>query len=522
MPPKKKSHYALHFYFIFALVTIFSNASVIFFQVFMTNVVLLPDESARFLEIFLQSSNWYYSGWLSYAFPFFIVMPISISYILPVGKYLSVYGKGKDEFPTEKVMRRALSLPSFIASISLLGWLIALSMATYFLLISWNGVSLSLVLRSAYLYLAQGLLVFVFNYYLFDIMGRRKLIPIVFREARISDVKRVRNFSLKARFLILWMAITILPVSIFLLIINALSGYVPEVAKLFYGKSFGMAVFFLIATFLITTFIARAISRPLSEMDQAAKRIQEGDFEISVTVLSADELGRLCESLNTTAKSLGEKELIKDTFGRMVDPNVRDYLLAGNLKLGGESKTATVLFADIRDFTTMSEAMNPVELVTLLNRYFSAMTFAIESEGGMVNKFIGDAVMALFGVPVSQADHADAAIRASVKMQVALAELNRELKSERKGEIRIGIGIHSGELVAGNIGSGSRMEYTVIGDTVNVASRIEGLCKKTGESLLISKDTVQLLSSREDLETLGNFEVKGRVEPVQVFRKIPG
>jgi len=187
--------------------------------------------------------------------------------------------------------------------------------------------------------------------------------------------------------------------------------------------------------------------------------------------------------------------------------------------LGGKRCQVVILFADIRDFTTLATAMAPEELVNLLNRYFELMVGAILKEQGTIDKFIGDAVMAEFGTPIFRGDKVEtcAAVRAALGMRQALQELRQTLAQEGKPLIFNGIGINIGEVVAGNLGSSQKLEYTVIGDPVNVASRIEGLTKTLGHDILISEAVQQLV--QDDFETiaLGTFQLKGRSEPVGIY-----
>ena len=218
------------------------------------------------------------------------------------------------------------------------------------------------------------------------------------------------------------------------------------------------------------------------------------------------------------ALELKEKEFIKDTFGKIVDPRVRDHLLSGNIKLGGELKEATILFIDIRDFTSISEKMQPDKVVVLLNRYFEKMSQCITEENGLVNKYIGDAILAIFGVPIKLDNHSNAAIRAALKMRIERNLLNKELVKEGFPSIQTGIGIHTGEVLAGNIGSTSRMEYTVIGDAVNIASRIEKLCKQFNYDLILSEATVMQLSDIFNPIYLDTVKIRGKEQLIKIFQ----
>ena len=189
--------------------------------------------------------------------------------------------------------------------------------------------------------------------------------------------------------------------------------------------------------------------------------------------------------------------------------------MQGNAELGGRTLDVTVMFCDIRGFTSLSETMPPPELVSLLNEYFTGLEKCIRAHGGVINKYIGDAVMALFGAPVPSEQHAEDAFAAAQDMRRELVLMNRGFASRGLPQLRFGIALHSGPVLAGNIGAASRMEYTVIGDTVNTASRIEGLCKQYGKDLLVSESTERLLGG--GLAFVDEADIRGRKEKVRLY-----
>ena len=214
-----------------------------------------------------------------------------------------------------------------------------------------------------------------------------------------------------------------------------------------------------------------------------------------------------------------QARFVRRAFGAYLSPDlVRDLAEhPERLELGGETRDISVLFSDIRGFTTLSESLAPADLVALLNRYFTPVTRAIQAEGGFVDKFIGDAVMALFNAPVDLPDHPDAACRAAAGMVRALEAFNAEQAARGRPTIDIGIGIHTGEAVVGNMGSEERLNYTALGDSVNVASRLEGLTKEYGRRILITEETRDRLQGEWKTDFLGTVPVKGRERPVSVY-----
>jgi class 3 adenylate cyclase len=268
-------------------------------------------------------------------------------------------------------------------------------------------------------------------------------------------------------------------------IVELSRAFAPVVVMVMIGLSFIVGEVVTLAAF------RRVAQQPLNSLIDRMRSVAVGDFSVRTTVLSGDGIGVLKGHFNTMVEGLEEREKIRDTFGRLVSAEIAEKLMSGGgVDLEGEEIITTVMFADIRSFTALSERMAPRDLVTFLNEYFSFVVRPITAERGVVNKFIGDSVMAVFSPVFGVEDHAEAAIRAAMGMRAALAAFNAEGRWER---VRQGVGIHTGVLVAGTVGAEDRREYTVIGDTVNVASRIESQTKVAETDILISGATVDLL-----------------------------
>lgn len=266
--------------------------------------------------------------------------------------------------------------------------------------------------------------------------------------------------------------------------------------------------------------ISRKVTRPLQQLATGARRIEAGDYQQTVDIPLHDEIGELAQAFNGMARGLAEKEKVRNLLGKVVSPEVASELLKGDIELGGEEREVTVLFSDVRGFTALCEGQSPKQILSLLNEYFSAITAVIEANGGVVDKFIGDAVMALFGAPIAQADATERAIRTAFGMEQALANVNANFSTRGLPPIAIGIGINTGKVVAGNMGAPSRLNYTVIGDGVNLASRLEGLTKQFGATIIVSATCVQAAPGFSYRE-LGVTQVKGRQEPVRIFEPLP-
>ena len=241
---------------------------------------------------------------------------------------------------------------------------------------------------------------------------------------------------------------------------------------------------------------------------------------LTLLPLMSQEEGGVRKRLGTLLmiEDISSEKRMKSTMSRYMDPRVASQLLAGGEDvLGGKNVTATVLFSDIRGFTTLSEELGPTHTVSLLNEYFSIMVEVINRQGGMLDKFIGDAIMAAFGLPVPHDDDEDRAVRAAIGMITALNEWNEERAAAGKTAVQIGIGLNTDSIVSGNIGSPRRMDYTVIGDGVNLASRLEGACKEYSASILISENTYKRLRGTYRAREIDSVLVKGKSQPVAIY-----
>ncbi|MCB1139766.1 MAG: HAMP domain-containing protein, partial [Leptospiraceae bacterium] len=247
----------------------------------------------------------------------------------------------------------------------------------------------------------------------------------------------------------------------------------------------------LASAFLLVFLFARTLSVPIVRLARATGAVGRGDYSVRIEPTTRDEIGQLTHSFLLMTRGLQEREHIKEAFGKFVSPDIAERALRGEIKLGGERRTGTVFFSDLRNFTGLSEKRQPEEVVDFLNRYFTVMVDCIQSHGGVVDKFIGDAIMAHWGTLAPSATDTADAIRAALDMRQSLLVLNAEFEKEGVPPLRFGCGINTGPVIAGQIGSEKRLEYTVIGDTVNLASRIEYLNKLFGTDILISSYTMQ-------------------------------
>jgi adenylate cyclase len=279
----------------------------------------------------------------------------------------------------------------------------------------------------------------------------------------------------------------------------------------------------LFISILLIWFFSKTLSRPLRVLAAAAGRIEEGEFDLDLKVKTHDEVGLLTRSFVSMGKGLAERERLKTSFGKFINKSIAEQAAKGELKLGGETKQATIFFSDIRSFTSISEMLEPNEVVEFLNDYMTRMVDCVEKTGGVVDKFIGDAVMAVWGAPVSSGSPAEDAlncVKTALMMREALLEFNKGRGGEKRPVIHIGCGINSGRVLAGQIGSSRRMEYTVIGDAVNLASRTEELNKPLWTDILITEHTRKLIAGQILTEEMPPVTLKGKEQPVRIFAVI--
>jgi adenylate cyclase len=279
-----------------------------------------------------------------------------------------------------------------------------------------------------------------------------------------------------------------------------------------------LSFFIVLLGISIAILLGIGFSRPITKLVLAAKEIGKGNFHYKINMVRKDEFGDLATAFNYMAEELLKKLLIQKSFGRYVSPEVMEMILSQPEEtwLKGTRSEASILFTDIRGFTAYSETRDPEEVVEALNEYFEITTQSILKYGGYIDKFIGDAVLGVFGVPVHYDDHAERAVRAAMDMQKELQQQSGKNKNPFLS--KIGIGINSGVVVSGNLGSQVKMEYTVIGDSVNVASRLNSLAGP-GE-IIISEPILEWVKNMVTVTALPPQKIKGKSELVQAFQII--
>jgi adenylate cyclase len=497
------AHYFRNCYIGMISISFLSNAVVVASITWLSGFFIAPEQ--RYLSRIIDNDPVVLFS--SRILPFLIVMPFIYLVISP-GFAADFVRKIAD---STRLQKRALQLPILVSLLATSGWVIGIFSFTAILFFR-PGIPRQFIWDSLIFTWVLAAMALLICYYSLEFINRRLILPKISEQIKPEALMGAFNLSIRMRLVLHLLATVGLPLIILARIIFFLDAHKP--ADFEYLATRDLVLLLLLIVFigvLLTWLQSKFISAPLREMQSATTRIQTGEFTTSVSVTSGDEIGTLAADINAMARGLAEREEMRETFGRIVDPSVRDYLL-GSGQLDGELRVISVLFCDLAGFTGFSERNSPAEVVKFLNRYFELAQNVVSAHGGIINKFIGDAFMAIFNAPVPLKTHADAAIAAALQFRASYIGL-----SDEKPGIRLGI--HSGEVLAGRIGSEQRQEYTVIGDAVNVAARIEALGKKVGENLLLSDATAELATKESvpQLRKIGKIMLRGKSSGTVVY-----
>ena len=450
------------------------------------------------------------------------IITMIIPFVVPCA-LCTVYAKNHNWNDVQQKKKLLVNTPLVFSLIGISGWTTGLAIniiLIFYLKLKIGFSALSIILDYTFPHIFLMIFTFMGTFFILETINRKYVLPRFIPDGHISEIKGVINPSITLIYILLYITICLFPCFILSsTLIRNLNITLPvqNLANIIIL----MGIVFTL-NLLLTIVISRFYSKPLLRLKDCAQNIANGNYDIRTGITTGDELGVLSDTFNDMAVSLQEKELMYETFGKVVTPEIRNWLLQGNTKLGGETVCATILFCDIRGFTSLSEQIKPEQVVKLLNKYFFAMEQCIVKHNGIINKYIGDAIMAIFGVPVPNEKQAIDAYKCCLYMRKTLTELNKELENENLPPIKFGIGLHTGNVLAGNIGSNSRMEYTVIGDAVNVASRIESLCKEYNCDLLISETTAEGIIADESfssqLKSIGETQIRGRKTAISIYK----
>ncbi len=372
--------------------------------------------------------------------------------------------------------------------------------------------------------LVGGVVATAITFFAHDLLWR-PVIPVFFPDGQLSSVDAFR-LPVLGRLLIAFFFVGVYPLAILATLTwgraqALLTAPDPEAVL---NNLLAMEIYLLIAGVMasigLSMFVTRAISGPLSDLQSAMKRVEEDDLDAQVQVVTGDELGYLGEQFNKMVAGLRQARKLRNLLDLYISPEVAREALRSGAGLGGRQTECSVLFSDIRSFTSISERLAPEQLIELLNRYMMTMVDIIVDNQGIVNKFGGDSLLAIFGTPLNPAqDHAARAVHAAQGMQQALGDFNQAQRAGRGPALETGIGIATGQVVAGNIGGRERIEYTVLGDTVNLASRLQDKTKQLGHPILLSELTFEQANRYGQLraDRYDGLLVKGKRDDVVAY-----
>ena len=303
-------------------------------------------------------------------------------------------------------------------------------------------------------------------------------------------------------------------------LINVITGLVVAALTSNGGGTDALGINVLIALFVsftisfeLTVLLTRSILRPVEDLEAATERIRQGRFDEHVPVTTSDEFGELSSAFNQMVDGLAERERLREAFGTYLDEEVAAHLINEDFEPHGQEVEVSLVFCDVRDFTTAAAESSASEVVARLNELFECIVPIVAQHRGHIDQFIGDAVLAVFGAPEQVPQHADRAVQCAI-------ELARTINSRRPGGFEVGIGVNSGKVVAGAIGGAGRLSFSVIGDAVNLCSRVEAATRETGDPVLITADTRALLSETIEIEPRGEREIRGYERRVDLYAPV--
>jgi len=426
----------------------------------------------------------------------------------------------------ELVRRRAIMVPYMFGALAFAGWIGAGLIWGVLYPLIWGFFTPERSMRSLFgITGVAGTVTAALVFFAVEHQWRHAL-PAFFPGGDLSAVAGVLRLRVRVRLLVIFVMLSVIPLSLLGRLTYtraaALPGVEPAAAPAIVENMLAFIVFIVavgaLAAIGLSLYVAGSVAGPLGQVRSAMREVEQGELDTRCLVVSNDEIGAVAEGFNRMVGGLRDREFLKETFGKYVSREIRDEILAGRVSLEGQALEVTILFADLRDFTPWVEATGPREVVNDLNAYFTEMDEAIRQHRGLVLQFIGDEIEAAFGAPVAYPAHAEMAVRAALEMRRRLQAWNAERVRAGKTPLRHGIGIHTGPVLAGNIGSAERHAYALVGDPVNLASRIQGLNKELGSDILVSGDTRRRLNGQFELVPVPTMRVKGKSVEVEVYR----
>jgi adenylate cyclase len=470
--------------------------------------------SGELLQLMERTNLWF--------IPHSMLLPLTLSLIYerPIRKHFEDLFGGRTSAPEAALAarRRLLNEPFFLILIDFSMWVAAA--IVYSMVVGAAGAGTEVIRSIVTRSLLTGLITVTVAFFVLEFLLQRRVVPHVFPSGGLHMIPGSWRIRIPTRLVALLFACNLIP---FIATLTAIpSQGLPNFLNHIQFAVATQAVIFMGVGIWLTFLVSSNLTRPLREIIHVLQGVRKGNFDGLVRVTTNDEIGYTGDVINEMTKGLKEREFLKETFGKYVTEEVRDEILSGRVSLDGELREVTVLFSDLRDFTLLAERLPPKEVVKILNQYFREMEEAIRGHGGLVLQYIGDEIEAVFGAPVHLEDHPAMAVEAAQEMRRRLRTLNGALMEQGYPPLCHGIGIHTGEVVAANIGSPDRLSYTLVGDTVNLASRLQNLNKEMGTDVILSSTTKARLAAPFALKPLPSQQVKGKSLSVEVYTLASG
>ena len=456
----------------------------------------------------------------------FVLFVLGIPILGAAGTQWRLRSVAKWAHQLETGQARASEVPTTIAQ-GVLNWVSNSSGGTF---IGWLMIAIIELLlgviepHSILGVILAGIVATAIVFFASDLIWRSRF-PLFFPDGDLSHHNGFR-LSVSGRLLIVVSLLAIVPLLMFLLsldrtrtLLNPETDIAAVVDNLIALQTFILLVG-LVVSLALGTLLAHAILDPLKRLEHALEHVEHRNFEIRLPVLSKDELGYLSERFNSMTEGLQRAQRLRQLFNLYASPEVVETAVERGAELGGELCYCTMLFCDVRDFTTLTEKIPPEKLIDLINRYMSAIVPQVTQNGGVITRFGGDSILAVFGSPLNPTQqHGSQAVRAALAMNAALTDFNRRQQANNEPEIRIGIGIATGNVIVGNVGGPERLEYTVMGDAANVAARLEEMTKDLQRRILITTPTYAALNADEQqgFEAIPQVPIRGKTQPVAVY-----
>ena len=472
----------------------------------------------------LSPEAWEYLGRLGWIFDpvaFIFVIFLIWLYERPIRRFMNLQFSHMPSTPEleRRARQKMLNEPYFLITMNLCLWLNAAIFYSTVLFIFGQGIHQISggFLRSLF----TGLITTIVAFFVLQYLKQKWLAPYFFPRGGLYRTPRTLRIRIGTRLVAMLCACNIVPFIGVLFMLHHIpraGGDLSQILDRLNSTLTSDIFIFMGMGIWVTILVARNLTRPFQSIVDVLREVQHGNFDKKVQVTTNDEIGYTGDVINEMTAGLKERDFINEAFGKYVAKEVRDEILSGRIPLNGERAEATLLFSDLRNFTAYVEETSPEEVIMSMRAYFTKLQRAVRRHQGLVLQFVGYEIEAVFGVPLRYPDHSDKAVLAALEMRRSLEALNKDRAKKDMPPFRHGIGIHTGAVLAGNVGSEDRLSYNLIGDTVNVASRIQDLTKEFHCDILVSEETVKRLGSSYLMKKQLPHKVKGYSKPITVFK----